>query len=51
MIGIYRAYAAKIERSRNQMRTIFSTYIDLVSYDLLEEKKLKIDGYKVVFSD
>lgn len=51
MIGIYRAYAAKIERSRNQMRTIFSTYIDLVSYDLLEEKKFKIDGYRVVFSD
>ena len=51
MIGIYRAYAAKIERSRNQMRTIFSTYIDLISYDLLEEKKFKIDGYRVVFSD
>lgn len=33
------------------MRSIFNTYIDLISFNILEEKKFRIDSQKVPFSD
>jgi DNA replicative helicase MCM subunit Mcm2 (Cdc46/Mcm family) len=51
LIGIYRAYPPKIDREKNQMRSLFNTYIDLISYNILEEKKFRIDSQKVAFSD
>lgn len=51
MIGIYRAYPARVEKSYNQMKTVFSTYVDLVSSSLLEEKKGRIETDSTVFTD
>ena len=36
LIGIYRAFPAKIESSHSQMRTVFTTYVDLVSSSVME---------------
>jgi DNA replication licensing factor MCM4 len=51
LIGIYRAYPARIEKHRNQMRTVFSTYVDLISSSILEEKKGRIEDSEAVFTD
>lgn len=42
LIGIYRAFPSKIESSKNQMRTVFTTYVDLVSSSVMEERKGRI---------
>jgi DNA replication licensing factor MCM4 len=51
MIGIYRAVATNVERGRSQLRTIFTTYIDMISFSLVEEKHHKINSSKMTFSD
>lgn len=40
-----------IEKSRGSVKTVFNTYVDLISLSVLKENKLKSDDDKAVFSD
>ena len=51
LIGIYRAFPSRVEKTHNQMRTVFSTYVDLVSSSVLEERKGRIEQENIVFTD
>jgi DNA replication licensing factor MCM4 len=51
LIGIYRAASSLVQRNKNQVRTIFNTYIDMISFSLLEEKHHKINTINIAFSD
>lgn len=51
MIGIYRAAAKLVQRGRQQVYTVFNTYIDMISFNLLEEKHHKISSFNIAFSD
>jgi DNA replicative helicase MCM subunit Mcm2 (Cdc46/Mcm family) len=51
MIGIYRAYAVKIDRSRTNLKAVFNTYLDLLSCSMLEENRFQVKENKTIFSD
>jgi DNA replication licensing factor MCM4 len=51
LIGIYRAFPSKIQNSRGQMRTVFTTYVDLVSSAVMEERRGRIQNSLTVFTD
>jgi DNA replicative helicase MCM subunit Mcm2 (Cdc46/Mcm family) len=51
MVGIYRAYGVKIDRSRSNLKAVFNTYIDLLSCSMLEENRFQVQEQKTVFSD
>lgn len=51
VIGIYRAASSLVQRSKNHVRTIFNTYIDMISFSILEEKHHKIMANNTPFSD
>jgi DNA replication licensing factor MCM4 len=51
VIGIYRTHPVRIERNKNNLRTVFDTYIDLISFNLLEENKFRIEQSRSLFSD
>jgi DNA replication licensing factor MCM4 len=36
VIGIYRAHPLRIDRGKNNLLSVFDTYIDLISFNLLE---------------
>lgn len=36
VVGIYRAQSAKIQRSKANVKSVFNTYIDLISFRILE---------------
>lgn len=42
LIGIYRTQAAKIDKSLGTVRTIFNTFLDLVSFSVLEENRFGV---------
>lgn len=50
VIGIYRATPYKLEKTKGSMRTVFNTYIDLISTSSLEERQTRIDG-TLTFTD
>jgi hypothetical protein len=50
-VGIYRANAVKLDRAKFNVRTVFNTYIDLLSYNLLEEGKSRIREGAIKFTD
>ena len=51
LIGIYRAQPVKLDRYKGSLRTVFNTYIDVVSFNLLEESKFRVDQSYTTFSD
>jgi DNA replication licensing factor MCM4 len=51
MIGIYRAVPSLIQRNRTHLRTVFNTYVDMISFSILEEKHHKINSLNLSFSD
>ena len=51
IIGIYRATSKLVQRHRTQLRSIFNTYIDMISFSLIQEKHHKISGLNTYFTD
>ncbi len=51
IIGIYRASPKIVEKTRGSIKTIFNTYVDLISLSILKENKLKANDEKAIFSD
>lgn len=50
VIGIFRACSTRIDKIKCRNRSIFNTYIDLISFKVLEENKYRVD-YKTLFTD
>lgn len=46
VIGIYRTQGQRVKRNRNSLKAVFNTYIDLISFTVLEE-----DRYRAVLGD
>ncbi len=42
IIGIYRATSALVDKSRGKMKTIFNTYIDMISFNVVEEQEKRV---------
>jgi len=53
VIGIYRTQGQKLKRNRNNLKSVFNTYIDLISFTLIEEDKFRsmLGDKNTVFSD
>ena len=52
-IGIYRAQGSKVQRQKSQMKAVFNTYADLISFRVLEDNRYKstLGALATVFSD
>jgi DNA replication licensing factor MCM4 len=36
VIGIYRTQGQKVKRNRNSLKAVFNTYIDLISFSVIQ---------------
>lgn len=53
VVGIYRTQGVKLRKTRNNLKSVFNTYVDLISFRVLEDNRYKAalgDG-KTVFND
>ncbi len=41
IIGIYRAQASKIQINKKTLKSIFGTYVDLISYNIIEDNRFR----------
>lgn len=41
LIGIYRTQGQKVKRNRNNLKSVFNIYIDLISYSIIQEDRFK----------
>jgi DNA replication licensing factor MCM4 len=41
VVGIYRAQAQKITRTKSELGTVYRTYLDMISYQIVDENRLK----------
>lgn len=46
VVGIYRTQGVRVRRKRNALRSVFNTYIDLISFEIMEDNR-----YKAVLGD
>jgi DNA replication licensing factor MCM4 len=53
LVGIYRAQSVKIQRIKSNLKSVFNTYIDVISYRILEENRFRTEEVqgKQKFSD
>lgn len=53
VIGIYRTQGQKVKRNRNSLKAVFNTYIDLISFSVIQEERYKnaLGDKNTVFSD
>lgn len=53
MIGIYRTQGQKVKRNQNSLKSVFNTYIDLISYSVIQEERFKstLGDKNTIFSD
>lgn len=53
VIGIYRTQGQKVKRNRNSLKSVFNTYIDLISFSVIQEDRYKaaLGDKNTVFSD
>lgn len=53
IVGIYRAQSVKVQRVKSNVKSVFSTYVDLISYNILEENRFHTEEVhgKQKFSD
>ena len=53
MVGIYRAQPIKLQRGRTNLKSVFNTYIDLISFRIMEDNRFKatLDNQQTVFND
>ena len=50
LIGIYRAQPFRSDRYKGTFHTVFNTYLDLISFNLLSENRYSMES-KAVFTD
>jgi DNA replication licensing factor MCM4 len=36
VVGIYRAQAQKITKNKNELATVYKTYLDMISYQIVD---------------
>lgn len=51
VVGIYRAQSVKVQRIKTNVKSVFNTYIDLISFRVLEENRFKAEQGKAQFND
>ena len=51
VVGIYRAQPVKVQRIRSNLKSVFNTYIDLISFRVLQENRYRSEFAPQVFSD
>ena len=51
LVGIYRSQAAKVQRNKSNVKSVFNTYIDLISFRVLEENRFRSELNPITFSD
>ena len=53
MIGIYRTQGQKVKRNRNTLKSVFNTYIDLISLSIIQEDRYRaaLGDKNTIFSD
>lgn len=52
VVGVYRIMAAKIKKNQNAIKSVFNTYLDLISFNVIDNQTLKIEGkHKTLFDD
>jgi hypothetical protein len=53
-VGIYRFNQSKIGKNKSVIRSVFTTYLDMISFGRIEEKTMKIldeDVLEVIYND
>lgn len=50
MVGILRVQSVKVDRHKGTLRTVFNTYLDLISFSLIDEHRFGVEK-AVGFSD
>ena len=43
IVGVYRAQPIRVQKSKRAVRSIFNTYVDLISTKILQDNKYKVD--------
>jgi DNA replication licensing factor MCM4 len=43
IVGIYRAQSVKIQRIKSSLKSVFNTYVDLISFRVLEENRFRTE--------
>lgn len=43
MVGIYRAQSVKVQRVKSNLKSVFNTYVDLISFRVLEENRFRTE--------
>lgn len=53
VIGIYRTQGQKVKRNRNNLKSVFNVYVDLISCSVIQEERYKaaLGDKNTVFSD
>lgn len=51
VVGIYRAQSVKVQRIKTNVKSVFNTYIDLISFRILEENRFKSEHGQLYFND
>ena len=51
LIGIYRVQSAKIDRFKGTLRSLFNTYLDVISTSVLDENRYGLEKKKDDFTD
>lgn len=53
VVGIYRTQGQKVKRHQNSLKSVFNTYIDLISVTVIEEDRYRsvLGDKNTVFSD
>ena len=53
VVGIYRTQGQKIKRNKNSLKAVFNTYVDLISYRVIQEDRFQagLGDKSAIFSD
>ena len=41
VVGIYRAQGQKLKRNKNALKSVFNTYVDLISFRVIQEDRFQ----------
>jgi DNA replication licensing factor MCM4 len=44
IVGVYRAQPLRVQKSRRAIRSVFNTYVDLISTKVTQDNKYKVDS-------
>lgn len=53
IVGIYRTNGVKVRKARNNLKSVFNTYVDLISFKIIEDNRYKavLGDESTVFTD